>query len=65
MRCDLPPGGANCRALVVIVLLVVHTVLFFAEAEVFKCMDMGDIDTLSWFEVMEAVYHEWGKANEV
>jgi hypothetical protein len=47
VRHDLPPGGANCRALVVVVLSVVHTVLFFAEVGVLKCMDMGDIDMLS------------------
>jgi hypothetical protein len=65
MRHDLPPGGANCGALVVVVLLVIHTVPFFAEAGVLKCMDMGDMDTLFWFKVMEVMCCEWGKANEV
>jgi hypothetical protein len=65
MRHDLPSSGANYGALVVIVLSMVHTVPFFTEAEVLKCMDMGNMDMLSWFEVIEAMCHEWGKANEV
>jgi hypothetical protein len=64
VRHVLPPDGANCGALV-IVLLVVPAVPFFAEAGVLECMDMGDMDILSWFEVMEAMCCEWGKANEV
>jgi hypothetical protein len=63
MRCVLSPGGAICKALVV--LSVVRAVLFFAKVRVFKCVDVGDMDTLSWFEVMVAMCHVWGVANEV
>jgi hypothetical protein len=44
---------------------VVLAVPFFAEVWVLECMDMGNMDTLSWFEVIEAVCHEWGVADEV
>ena len=32
---------------------------------VLECVDVGDMDTLSWFEVMEAVCGKWGVADEV
>jgi hypothetical protein len=32
---------------------------------VFECMDVGDMDMLSWFEVMVAVCCVWGVANEI
>jgi hypothetical protein len=38
------------------VLLVVHTVPFSAEVGVLKSMDMGDVDLLFGFELMEAVH---------
>jgi hypothetical protein len=65
VRCVLSPDGATGEALVIIVLPVVRAVPFFAEVQVFKCIDMGDIDMLSWFEVMVAVCHVWGVANKV
>jgi hypothetical protein len=65
MRHDLPSDGTNCGALVVVILSVVHIVLFFAETGVLECMDISDMNTLFWFEVMEVVCHKWGKANEV
>jgi hypothetical protein len=57
--------GAVDEALVMVVLTVVLAVPFFAEMWVLECMDVGDMDTLSWFEVMEAVCSEWGVADEV
>jgi hypothetical protein len=59
----LSPVGTNCGALVVV--LVVHTVLFFTEVGVLKSMDVGDVDTLLGFEFMEAMCGKWGVANEV
>jgi hypothetical protein len=55
VRCSLSPVGTNCGALVVFVLLVVHTVLFPAEVGMLKSMDMGDIDMLLWFEFIKVV----------
>jgi hypothetical protein len=63
VRHDLSPVGTNCRALVVI--SVVHIVPFFAEVGVLKSMDVGDMDTLLGFELMEAVHGKQGVANEV
>jgi hypothetical protein len=54
IRCGLSPIGANCGALVVI--SVVHAVPFFTEVGVLKSMDMGDVDTLLWFEFMKAMH---------
>jgi hypothetical protein len=59
------PGGAIGKALVIIVLPVVQAVPFFAEVWVFKCMNVGDMDMLSWFEVMVAMCRVWGVVNEV
>jgi hypothetical protein len=55
MRQVLSPGGAADEALIVVIVAVVLAVPFFAEVWVFECVDMGDMDTLSWFEVMEVV----------
>jgi hypothetical protein len=63
MRHGLSPVGANCRALVVV--LVVCAVLFFAEVGVLKSMDVGDVDMLLGFELMEAVHGKRGIADEV
>jgi hypothetical protein len=63
MRCGLSPVGANCRALVVV--SVVPAVPFFAEVGMLKSMDMGDVDMLLGFELMEAVCGKRGVANEV
>jgi hypothetical protein len=35
---------------------VVHAVPFSAEVGVLKSMDMGDVDTLLGFELMEAMH---------
>ena len=48
-----------------VVLAVVCAVPFFAEMGVFECMDMGDMDALSWFEFMKARCHVWGISDEV
>jgi hypothetical protein len=64
MRCSLSPVSTNCGALVV-VLLVVHAVPFFAEVGVLKSMDMGDIDSLLGFELMEAIHGKQGVMDEV
>jgi hypothetical protein len=61
----LSPGGTADEALVVVVLAVILAVSLFAEMRVFECVDVGDMDTLSWFEVMEAVCSVWGVADEV
>jgi hypothetical protein len=58
-------GGAADEALIVVVLTVILAVSFFAEMQVFKCVDVGDMDMLSWFEVMEVVCGVWGVADEV
>jgi hypothetical protein len=63
MRCDLSPVGANCGALVVVSML--YAVPFSAEVGVLKSMDMGDMDTLLGFELMEAMHGKWGVADEV
>jgi hypothetical protein len=65
MRCILSPDGTADEALVVVVLAVVPAVPFFAEVWVLECVDVGDMDTLSWFEVMEAMCSVWGVADEV
>jgi hypothetical protein len=51
----LSPVGINCEALVTFVLLVVYAVPFSAEVGVLKSMDMGDMDSLFGFELMEMV----------
>ena len=65
MRRGLPPDGAMSWALVVVVLAVVRAVPLFAKDGVFKCVDMGDVDALSWFEFMEAMCRVQGVADEV
>ena len=65
MRRSLPLDGTISWALVVVVLTVVHAVLFFAEDGVFECVDMGDMDALSWFEFMKAMCHVRGISDEV
>jgi hypothetical protein len=57
VRCGLSPVGANCGALVVVVLLMVQAVLLSAEVGVLKSMDMGDMDMLIAFEFIEVVCH--------
>ena len=65
MRRGLPPDGAISLALVAVVLTVVRAVPFLAEDGVFKCVDMGDIDGLSWFEFMKAMCRVQGISDEV
>ena len=65
MRRPLPPIGAIAWALVVVVLLVVPAVLFFAEVGVFECVNVGDMNTFSWFELVEFVCRIRGIADEV
>jgi hypothetical protein len=55
VRCGLSPIGANCRALVVVILLVVPAVSFFAEVGVLTSIDMGNVDSLFQFKFMEAM----------
>jgi hypothetical protein len=65
VRYGLSPVSANCGALVVVVLLVILAVLFFAEVRVLTSIDMGDMDTLIGFEIMEVVCHIWRIVDEV
>ena len=65
VRRALPPVGAIAWALVVVVLLVVPAVLFFTEVGVFECVNMGDMDTFSWFEFMKFVCRIGRVADEV
>jgi hypothetical protein len=44
---------------------VVRAVPFSAEVGVLKSMDVGDMDTLFGFELMEAVHGKRGVADEV
>jgi hypothetical protein len=44
---------------------VVHAVLFSAEVRVLKSIDMGDIDSLLGFELIEAMCGKRGVADEV
>jgi hypothetical protein len=44
---------------------VVHAVPFFAEVGVLESMDMGDVDTLLGFELMETMCSKQGVADEV
>jgi hypothetical protein len=44
---------------------VVRAVPFFAEVGVFESVDMGDVDTLLGFELMEAMRGKRGVADEV
>ena len=55
VRCALPPVGTIAWALVLVVLLMVPAVPFFAEMWVFECMNAGDMDALSWFELVKLV----------
>jgi hypothetical protein len=61
----LSPDGTADEALVIVVLSVILAVSFFAEVRVLECVDVGDMDTLSWFEVMEVMCGKWGVADEV
>ena len=61
----LPPVGAIAWALVVVVLLVVPAVPFFAEVGVFECVNVGDMNTFSWFELVKFVCRIGRVANEV
>jgi hypothetical protein len=61
----LSPDGTADEALVVVIVAVVLAVLFFAEMRVLECVDVGDMDMLSWFEVMEAVGGVWRVVDEV
>ena len=65
VRCVLPPVGTIAWALVVVVLLVVPAVPFFAEVGVFECMNVGDMDTFSWFELVKLVCQIGRVADEV
>ena len=65
MRRALPPVGAIAWALVVVVLLVVPAVPFFAEVRVFECVNVGNMDAFSWFELMEFVCRIGRVADEV
>jgi hypothetical protein len=61
----LSPVGANCGGLVAFVLLVVHAVPFSAEVGVLESMDVGDMNTLLRFELMEAMHDKQGVVDEV
>jgi hypothetical protein len=63
VRCGLSPVGTNFGALVVV--SVVYAIPFSAEVGMLKSMDMGDMDTLLGFELMEAMRGEWRVADEV
>ena len=65
MRRGLPPDGAISWALVAVVLTVVRAVPLFAKDGVFECVDMGDMDVLSWFEFMKAMCRVQGILDEV
>ena len=52
-------------ALVVVVLLVVLAVPFFAKVGMFECVNVGDMDTFSWFELVEFVCRIGRVADEV
>jgi hypothetical protein len=65
VRCGLFSVGTNCRALVVFVLLVVHAVPFSAEVGVLESIDMGDVDSLLRFELIEVMHGKWGVADKV
>ena len=65
MRRGLPPNGANPWALVIVVLTVVRAVPFFAKDGVFECVDVGDMDALSWFEFMITMCRVRGISDKV
>ena len=44
---------------------MVPAVPFFAEVGVFECMDVGDMDAFSWFELVEFVRRIGRVADEV
>ena len=47
--------GTITVALVVVVLLMVRTVPFPAEIGLLECVAVGDVDSMSWVELMELV----------
>jgi hypothetical protein len=61
----LSPVAANCGALVVVIVLVVYAVPFSAEVGVLKSIDMGNMNTLLGFELMEVMHGKQGVADEV
>ena len=61
----MPPVGAIAWALILVVLLMVPAVPFFAEVRVFECMNVGDMDALSWFELVKLVCCVQRVADEV
>ena len=61
----MPPVGAIAWALVVVVVLVVFAVPFFAEVGMFECVNMGDMNTFSWFKLVELVCRIGRVADEV
>ena len=63
MRRGLSPVGANCGALVVV--SVVRAVPFSAEVGMLKSMNVGDMNALLGFELMEAVHSERGIMDKV
>ena len=65
MRRPLPPVGAIAWALVVVVLLVVPAVPFFAEVGVFECVNVCDMNTFSWFKLVKFVCRIGRIADEV
>ena len=65
MRCGLPLDSAISWALVIVVLPMVCAVPFFAKVRVFECMNMSDVDMLSWFEFMKMMCCVWGISDEV
>ena len=65
VRRGLPSDGANPWALVTVVLTVVRAVPFFAKDGVFECVDVSDVDALSWFEFMITMCRVRGISDEV
>jgi hypothetical protein len=63
MRHGLSPIGASCGALVVVP--VVYAVPFSVEVGVLKSMDVGNVDSLLRFELMEAMRGKRGVVDEV
>ena len=61
----MPPDGAISWALVTVVLTVVRAVPFFAKDGVFECVNVSDMDALSWLEFMIAMCCVWGISDEV
>jgi len=44
---------------------MVPAVPFFAEVRVFECVNVGDMDALSWFELVKLVRYVRRVADEV